>query len=605
MKKILIPLLALVLLCMGMAAPAEGNEAITLEVNSARLPVYAANDPYPAALGLSEPAEGTALPVLVLPVKKSLQIQATVMPKTVKDKRITLSTDHEDVVRVSGNSVTGLKNGEAVLTVASQADPAVMQQYRVLVYQPVTRIALTASEKSVAVGQSISLTPAFLPEDATLKGVTWSCANEEIATVDGDGNVTGVKKGNARITAAAMDGSNIRANISVKVTQNAEEIILDKDEVTVDTGRTAVLKATVLPKDTDNKKVTWSSTDESIATVNAQGRITGVSLGECEIICASETSGEVRSKAVVRVQQPVKSIAFGNAPAVYNGETARLTWTVEPSDATNQTVKLTSGNEKVLTVSDDGTITGITAGETFVKAVSTDGSNRQARIKVKVLQHVTGVHMKRKVAYIDLKQTSTAGAILEPEKATNHNMTWTSADPSIATVEPEKKQPNRVRITGVRRGETVVTGTTEDGGFQTSIRVKVGDWEKSLKWVEAAFDGRGNLRFKVNNASDLNITGVTIEIAIYDFDGKPLKKMNTKDGSNVIKAVYSKRLAPGATTKEDQWKLINYNKDLANQTGFAAIVARITEFHIDNDWDKVIRKNQQPKKKYDPHKVLK
>ena len=183
-------------------------------------------------------------------------------------------------------------------------------------------------------------------------------------------------------------------------------------------------------------------------------------------------------------------------------------------------------------------------------------------------------------------------------------MTWESSDPSVVTVQPEKKQPNRVQITGISRGEAIVTGTTEDGGFRTSIPVRVGDWETSLKWTEAGIDGRGNLYFKVKNAGDLTITSVTIEIEIYDFDGKPMKGMNKKDGSNVVKAVYSKKLAPGATTKEDQWKLVNYDKDLANQTGFAAIVVRVTEFQIDNDWVKVIRKNHQPKKKYDPHKVL-
>ena len=604
MKKILIPLLVLALFCMGVTALAEGNEAITLEMNTARLPVYDADDPYPEKLGLAAQEGENALPVLVLPLNKSLQPQVTVMPKTVKNKKVTLAVDNEEIAKVRWNSVTGQKAGETVLTIASEADPSVTLQYRLLVYKPVTRIAVTSSEKSVAAGQQISLTPSFVPEDATLKEVTWSSANEQIATVDGNGIVTGVKKGYARITAVAKDGSNIRANISVKVTQNAEEISLDKQDTTVDVGRTVMLKATVLPRDTDNKKVIWSSSDESVATVNAQGRITGVALGECEIICVSETNGEVRAKAVVHVQQPVKSIAFGNAPVVYNGESARLTWTIEPANATNQAVKLTSGNEKVLTVSDDGTITGIAAGETYVKAVTTDGSNRQARIKVKVLQHVTGVHMKRQVAYIDPGQTSAAGAVVEPEKATNHNMTWESADQSVATVQADKKQPNRVHITGISRGETVVTGTTEDGGFQTSILVKVGDWEKSLKWTEAGFGGRGNLYFRVNNNSDLNITSVTIEIEIYDFDGKPKKGMNTKDGSNVVKAVYSKRLAPGATTKEDQWKLVNYDKDLANQTGFAAIVVRVTEFQINNDWVKSIRRNAQPKKKYDPHKVL-
>ncbi len=592
MKKILFPLLALVLLCVSLTALAESGDPITLELKTTKLPLYAADDPF--LDGLTTQTD-PALPVLVCSVKKSYELQFTVQPKTVKNKKVTLTVDDEEAVRVKGNSVTGVKPGETVLTVASQENPSVTLQYRIVVIQPVNRISVTASEKSVAVGSSMTLGASFAPEDATRKHAIWSSADERIATVDENGTVTGVKRGNVRIVATATDGSNIRANISIQVTQNAEEIDLDKTELTVDIGRTGMLKATVLPKDTENKKVIWSSSDDSIATVNNQGRITAVSLGQCEIICQSQTNGEVRTKAVVHVQQPVKSITFGKAPIVYNGETANLIWTVEPANATNPAVKLTSLNEKILKVSDDGTITGITAGEAYVRADSTDGSNRQAKIKVKVLQHVTGVHMKRKVAYIDPKQTSTAGAILEPAKAVNHNMTWRTADPSVATVEPEKNDSSRVKITGVNRGETIITGTTEDGGFETSLRVKIGNFEKSLKWADAYIDGKGRLRFSIRNNGELNITSVKIELECYYDDGSAAP-VNTKTGKNVVTAVYNKRLSPGATTKKDEWKMIDYDKDL----GFQSFVARIIEFQIDNDWVKVIRKNNQPKFKYKP-----
>ena len=603
MKKVLLPLLVLVMLCVSMAALAEENEAITLTLNTAKLPVYAEDDPYLAGFR-TEQAENT-LPVLLLPVKKNLQLQVTVEPKTVKNKKTVLSVDNEALIQVKGNTLKGLEPGEAILTITSAEDPSVTLQYCVVVYQPVTRISLTTEEKSVAVGKTVSLTAAILPENATLKKVSWASSDERIAVVDENGNVTGVKRGSVRITAMTKDGSNIRANIGMQVSQSAEEIILDKTELTVDTGRTAMLKATVLPKDTNDKNVVWFSSDERIAKVSTQGRITGLELGDCEIICTSKVSGEVQAKAVVHVQQPVKKITFAAAPFVYVNETAKLTWTIEPENASNQTVAFRSGNEKILTVSEDGIVTGVSPGETYVNVVSTDGSNRQARVKVKVFQHITGVHMKRKTAYVDPGQTSTAGAVLEPDKYINNNMTWASADPTIATAAPEKNQPHRVRITGINRGETVVTGTTEDGGYQTSIVVKVGDWEKTLKWMEADFDARGNLRFKVKNNGSINITSITFEMEIYDFDGNPQKKMNTKDGSNVVKGVYKKTLEPGASTKDSQWKLLDYNKDLANQEGIAAIVVRITEFQIDNDWVKVIRKNREPKATYDPHKVLK
>ena len=593
MKKILVPLLALMLLCVCFGAPAEGQEAITLELNTTKLQVYTADDPY--LNGLTDPA-GT-LPVLVLPVKKSWQLQVTVLPKTLKNKKFMMTADNEETVRVKGNTVTGLKPGEAVLTIASAEDPTAAVQYRIVVIQPVTRITLSAPDKSVAVGGTVSLTPAILPEEASKKDVTWTSADERIATVDENGVVTGVKKGTARITAIAADGSRIRATISLNVIQNAEEITLDKNEVTVDVGRSVAVKATVLPKETNNKAVIWSSSDEGIATVNKDGRVTGVALGQCEITCTSKTNGEVQAKAVVNVQQPVKKITIDEVPVIYAGDSAKLTAHVEPADASNPALTFKSANEKVLTVDADGTITALKYGEANVIAESTDGSKRQARIKVKVMQHVTGVHTLRRIAYIDIGAANNTRAVVEPEKGTNNNMTWEIADSSIATIEPDRKQPNRVKIKGLRAGETTVTCTTEDGGHQAYLTVKIGDWEKSLKWVKAERDGKGNPLLTIKNVSDLDITYVKVEITCFDWDGNPAAGINTKDGTNILTAVYSKPLEPGKTTKElDGWKIQDWNKEVV----YASMEARIVEFEIDHDWVKLIRKNRQPLKKYVP-----
>ena len=599
MKKILAFLMAAVMLCMSLTVLAEGKDAVRLEVNADKLPVYAADDPYTAGFRAGgEQTEGNTLPILLLPLKKSVQIPVTVKPGTVKNRKVILTAADGETVQVRGNAVTGLKTGETVLTAASEQDPSVKEEYLAVVYRPVSRIALKASEKQVAVGKTVQLIPAITPEDATVRQLDWVSADERIATVDENGNVTGIKRGNARITAMAKDGSKIRANISIQVVQHAEEITLDRQDVTVDVGSTTVLKATVLPKDTNDRNVTWTSSDEKIAKVNAQGRVTGVALGDCEITCTSKTENTVWTKAAVHVQQPVKKVAFGTAPTVYVNETGKLTWTIQPADASNQTLRFSSGNEKILTVSEDGTVTGIKTGETYVNAVTTDGSNRQARIKVKVFQHLTGVHMKRKTAYIDLKATSSAGAILEPANAVNHNMTWESADKSIASAAPVRNQTNRVNITGVRAGETVVTGTTEDGGFRTSIVVRVGDWEKSVKLKDAYVRG-DEARLTVKNVGELKITSITAEVSVYDIDGNPVPCNKKDKKSNTFQMVYKKTLEPGDTTKEKDWKTVNYKQP--DSTTVAEYVVKITEFEIDHDWIKVIRKKNQPTKKCPVH----
>ena len=164
MKRILLFLLALSLLCMGSCALAE--QSISLEVvNEARLPLHEAEDPYIQLLRGTETAPTDGLPVLILPVKKNLQINTRILPQSVRNKKVTMEVDNADIVRVKGNSLTGLAAGETVLTIVSQADESVKLQYRVLVIQQVSRISLTAAAKSVAVGDTLDVTAPRYRED--------------------------------------------------------------------------------------------------------------------------------------------------------------------------------------------------------------------------------------------------------------------------------------------------------------------------------------------------------------------------------------------------------------------------------------------------------
>ena len=587
--------LVLMLLCLCLTALGEVSPDVSLEVDASRLPVYESTAPFLEELGA---VRDDALPVLVLLNGQSRQLEVTVRSGNLRNRQVTILSGDETVARVRGTYVQGVKPGETLLTISSQQDPSVSLQYRVYVIQPVSRITITAPQPTVAVGSELQLTPAFSPEDASLKAVNWSSSDESVATVSEDGTVRGIRRGYVRITATARDGSNVRANVSVQVTQNAEEIRLKKTELSVDVGRTAMMYAEVLPQETNDKNVVWSSSDESIATVNSQGRVTGVSVGECTITCTSKTVSTVQASAKLYVHQPVTGITFGDAPAVYAGESARLTWTVEPASASIRAVSFSSSNEKVLRVSITGTVTGVAPGEAYVTATATDGSNRRARVKVKVFQHVTGVHMVRNTAYIDVRETATAGAVVEPKGATNTNMTWESADTSVATVEPVKKQLHRVRITGVSEGETVVTGTTEDGGYQTSIRVLVGDWSHMAKITSAEINGKGQILIGVKNIThDMPLTTVTVEIEAFQQGGAPVA-INLKDGTNVIKGVYSRQLDPGKTTHTDKWKL----EDLDPNAAFQWITVRVTQYQIDGDWVKTLQKRYQPRFEYTPGK---
>ena len=229
----------------------------SVTVNTDKLPVYAPTDGSVAPfLAARENAEENELPVLLLPVKKKIQLNAAVEPKDATNRNVVFSGSDDAVFTVAKKgSISGIAPGEGILTVASESNPDVLTKFRVLVVQPVTKLTVEASAPSVTVGQQITLTAVAAPENATMPNVTWSSGDERIATVDANGVVTGVKRGNGRIIATAVDGSNTRANYNVKVVQNPEAVTLAANEVTIDVGRNASVRATVEPNNADNKKL--------------------------------------------------------------------------------------------------------------------------------------------------------------------------------------------------------------------------------------------------------------------------------------------------------------------------------------------------------------
>ena len=567
----------------------------SVSVKTDRLPVYAATDGQVAPfLTERENAEENELPVLLLPVKKKYQLQVAVEPRDASNRNVTFASSDEAVFTASKAGVAGVAPGEGILTVASETNPEVLTRFRVLVVQPVTRLTITSSAPTVTVGQQITVNAIATPENATMKDVIWSSGDERILTVDANGVVTGVKRGNGRIIATAKDGSNTRANISIRVVQNPERITLAAGEITVDVGRNTLCKATVEPRDADNKKVSWTSSDERIATVDKNGRIKGNAVGECTITCISDADAGIFTSLTVHVQQPVTRLAFtAKSAAVYVDETIRLTWNIEPANATNPTLTFKSSNDRVATVDENGLVTARSSGKVTITAMTTDGSRRKATIAVQTGRHVTGVRMIRKRAYIDKGETATAGANIEPRDALNRNMTWESSNPNIVRTNGNTNQ--KMRLTAVSYGDAVVTGTTEDGGYQASIRVTVGDFDHGLSFRSYDFDKKGNTWLILRNNTDYPITQITAELELWDASGEKVRpaKINTKNGSNKVQLVWTGVLEPGRTTGQNRWKMVDFKKP---SCGMDMTRGRITviSYQIDHDWIKTIREKNRP-----------
>jgi len=152
---------------------------------------------------------------------------------------------------------------------------------------PVTGVSLDKASITLTTGKSDTLTASVTPADATNKAVTWASDNTAVATVDQNGKVTAVSAGTATITVTTVDG-NKTATCSVTVEDEVvivpvTGVSLDKTSITLTTGKSDTLTATVTPADATNKAVTWASDNTAVATVDQNGKVTAVSAGTATI----------------------------------------------------------------------------------------------------------------------------------------------------------------------------------------------------------------------------------------------------------------------------------------------------------------------------------
>ena len=168
----------------------------------------------------------------------------------------------------------------------------------------VTGVELSKDSLELNVGESETLKAVVKPENATIQSVTWKSTDETVATVDADGKVKAVAPGTAEIIATTTDGS-YEAVCKVTVTDSTVHVTgieLNKDSLKLYVGESETLKAVVKPENATIQSVTWKSTDETVATVDADGRVKAVASGTAEII-ATTTDGGYEAVCKVTVQK--------------------------------------------------------------------------------------------------------------------------------------------------------------------------------------------------------------------------------------------------------------------------------------------------------------
>lgn len=388
----------------------------------------------------------------------SATLTATLSPSDCTEKTITWTSDKTSVATVDANGkVTAVGVGSAVITAKTSNGKTATTAVSVIV-SPAS-ITLDKTSVTIEKGASATLTATVGPADCTDKSVTWSSDNTSVATVDAAGNVTSVATGSAVVTAKTSNGKTATAKVTVVISPTS--ITLDKTDVTIERGSAATLTATVGPSDCTDKSVVWSSGNAAVATVDANGKVTAVAAGSA-VITAKTSNGKTATANVTVVVSPA-SITLNKTEVELNkGGRVTLKATLDPDDCTDKTVIWSSDNEAVATVSETGVVNAVGGGYAVITATASNGLTATANVKVSV--PATGLSLN--VYYLDVFTDSQYQLIatLTPEDTTDNDLTWTSSDESVATVDSEGL------VSVLSEGKATITVKTPNG-LSTTCRL--------------------------------------------------------------------------------------------------------------------------------------
>lgn len=291
-------------------------------------------------------------------VGDKLTLTATVLPDNATDKNVTWSTDNSTVAGVDQNgTVTANWVGEAVITATCGKVSASCAITVERGYVEITGITLNQTQLTLKVGERATLTATVSPADATDQEITWKSDNAAVATVTPYGLVKAVKAGTAEIIAQA---GNFTTSCTVKVIKEDDPVIMPNGVtitpayVALNRGESRQLTANVTPSTASDKSLSWTSSDEAVATVDAEGKVTATGKGSATITATTVNGLTAGSTVSVTVSLEGLEVEPGEYAAIEGAEFDLKALPV-PADADlPRTITWSSSDSSVVAVDNNG-----------------------------------------------------------------------------------------------------------------------------------------------------------------------------------------------------------------------------------------------------------
>ncbi len=398
-------------------------------------------------------------------IGQSIQLQANVIPSNAKFKEVEWSVGDSGIAEITENGVLTAKAVGTTEIITTIKNTTVRNVHTLVVHPvPVERITIESQKLFLPLGTVYTLGTSVFPENATDKTLEWSSTDESVATVDEYGKVSSHGLGMCTITVKPKDGSDVSNYCIVTVEPRvATSISFDKTVWRGKVNSTFQITATILPENTTDKTLSWSSSNREVATVDQNGVITTCGVGEANII-ATTVNGMLASCKVVVEETPATKVTIDRAALGITGDilelnvgaTKTIIATVEPENATDKTLYYESSSPKIVKVDTNGRIRALLPGEAIITVRTKDGVADQIQVSVMPVL-AESISISFPDFRFEVGDEIQFHAQVLPSNTSDKTVSWTSSDDGVAVVD----ESGLVRIISV--GTAIITATTTNG----------------------------------------------------------------------------------------------------------------------------------------------
>jgi uncharacterized protein YjdB len=324
------------------------------------------------------------LTTLNLVAGQTNQLNTIILPNNATNKVLSWISSNPNVASVSNGFVRSLSAGTTIITASTTDGSNLSTNTNVTVTLPivkVTRVSLNPTSSILNTSDTLQLSAIITPANATNQNVIWSSSNFRLATVNQSGLVTAIKNGRVNIIVKTVDGNKL-ATCSLNIIIGVSSISILPSSINLNVKQNKKLIATILPTNSSNKKVTWTSSNNSIATVRTDGTVTCISVGIVTITATTVNNGLTDTSTIIvnpiirNIELPskIKSIRLSNSTlSLSKKQIATLNAEILPIDASNKLINWSSSNPKIAIVNPKGIIRALNSGTTTITVKTRDG----------------------------------------------------------------------------------------------------------------------------------------------------------------------------------------------------------------------------------------